>query len=1006
MGSPAAPPQNHGGCGFGGDPVDCSTGIFIRRETDLRLSDIIPIEFTRTYLSQDPASRPFGIGTTDSYELYLTNKGAPNYTAVYLILPDGEEVQYTNTSSNQSYWAVANYVPTLTSNSMFYGSVITWNSSNNNGWLLRLKNGTVLSFPANGTTPAGSALLGITDRYGNQLTISRDANGNITQIASPNGRWLEFTHDSSNRITQATDNIGRTVSYTYDSYSATGRPTCNSSGLLCAVTDANGGITSYTYDSADRMLTVTDARGYTHVTNTYDPASGRVSMQTLADGTSTYQFAYTLGGNGQVSQTDITDPNGNIEQKIFDTNGFATSDTFALGISGIQQTFTYGRDPNTELITSVTDPLNRETGYGYDGYANVTSVTRLAGTPNAVTTTFSYDPTYSQLTSVLDPLNHTWTLGRDGQGNLTSITDPLNHTINLTYYGNGQPQTIADATGDTAHFNYTSGDLSSVVDPLGKSTGVFIDGVGRLGGITDPVGKLTTFGYDPLDRVTSITDANGNATTLQYDGNSNLLKLTDANHNQTSYGYDSRNRLISRTDGLQVSETYGYDASGNLTAHTDRNGNLTAYHYDALNRRSFAGFGFNGTSYQSTINYGWDAGNRLTQAVDSTAGTITRGYDGLDRLTSETTPQGSISYGYDSAGRRTLMTVAGQAAVSYSYDNANRLTSLAQGSSNVVALAYDSAGRRTCLTLPNGVIASYAYDSDSHVTSITYGTGGSCAIPPSNLGNLTYSFDAAGRVTADGGSLASVTLPANVSGNTFNADNEMTAFNGATLTYDANGNLSADSTHTYAWDSRNHLSGIGGGVAASFLYDALGRRASKTTGGTTTQFLYDRLNPVQEISAGNPPSSVNANLLTGLALDEYFSRTDSSGGMSFLRDVLGSTVALTDSTGALNTQYTYEPFGATTASGPANANPYQFTGRENDGTGLYFNRARYYSPTYQRFVSQDPIGFAGGDANMYQYAFGAPTVWVDPLGLYVTIIVKQRRHRSQCRWAYDHKRER
>ncbi|MGH7842060.1 MAG: RHS repeat-associated core domain-containing protein [Candidatus Binataceae bacterium] len=54
-------------------------------------------------------------------------------------------------------------------------------------------------------------------------------------------------------------------------------------------------------------------------------------------------------------------------------------------------------------------------------------------------------------------------------------------------------------------------------------------------------------------------------------------------------------------------------------------------------------------------------------------------------------------------------------------------------------------------------------------------------------------------------------------------------------------------------------------------------------------------------------------------------------------------------------------------SGAANANPYQFTGRENDDTGSYFYRARCYSPTYQRFIAQDPIGFGGRDPNLYAY---------------------------------------
>jgi len=74
-----------------------------------------------------------------------------------------------------------------------------------------------------------------------------------------------------------------------------------------------------------------------------------------------------------------------------------------------------------------------------------------------------------------------------------------------------------------------------------------------------------------------------------------------------------------------------------------------------------------------------------------------------------------------------------------------------------------------------------------------------------------------------------------------------------------------------------------------------------------------------------------------------------------------------------------EPYGEVTATG-SSTNPYQYTGRENDGTGLYYYRARYYSPSLKRFISEDPMGLDAG-LNEYVYADGDPLDELDPLGL-------------------------
>jgi len=274
------------------------------------------------------------------------------------------------------------------------------------------------------------------------------------------------------------------------------------------------------------------------------------------------------------------------------------------------------------------------------------------------------------------------------------------------------------------------------------------------------------------------------------------------------------------------------------------------------------------------------------------------------------------------------------------------------------------------VALPGSVGMAYTYDSDSRVTQIAYSNSGG------SLGVLNYAYDANGRVVNKTGGLAATGLPSTAT-NAFNVANQMTTAGSASLSYDANGNLLSDGTNSYVWDARNHLASLSGANSASFVYDAEGRRESKTINGTTTQFLYDRYNPIQEQNASGTPT---ANLITGTRPDEYFVRTDSAGQRSFLTDTLGSTLALVDSAGTVQTTYTYDPFGNTTPGGSGCSNSFQFAGRENDLTGLYYNRARYYSPGLGRFISQDPIGFAGG-MNLYGYVENDPTDLTDLFGL-------------------------
>jgi RHS repeat-associated protein len=919
------PPVGNPG-GHGGEPVDLSTGLYVMNQTDMYLPDVMPLSIDRTYRPNDEVSRRFGIGSSFSFEYFLYTTNEPVETN--LILPDGGRVRFqiVNPGSYPPVWE-ANETP-----GPFYKARVTQAFDRPDHWYVKLRDGTWYVIRAHGGMDA------IIDRNGNEITITRSGPGYapISQVTSPNGRWIQFQYDGQDRITQAQDLIGRTVHYQY-----------NVDGLLDQVTDVAGGVTHYTYGPGPTygMLTITDPRGFVGLTNEYD-SQGRVIKQTQADGT-TFLFAYTLSG-GKIVSTNLTDPLGTVRQIAFNADGYVTGDTYALGRPE-KEKFTYQRAAGSNLINSITDPLGRKTSYTHDAEGRVVSMTRLAGTAGAVTTNYAYDPSFDQLTKITDPLGHATTITRDTAGNATAIKDATNRTTAISYTDQGRPASVTDPLGNITTIQYLGGDLNSVTDPLGDRQSAFVDAGGRALSVTDALGASVAMSYDAHAQPLKLVDALGGTTLYTYDLDSNLLTTVDPRNSKTTYTYDNRNRMASRTDALLRKERFAYDGLSNLVKFTDRKGQVTTFKYDRENRLTFGGFGTSGTpaTYQSTIGYTYDAGNRLIQLVDSAGGTISRQFDLLGRLTSETTSLGSLSYVYDKAGRRTSMSATGQPAVTYSYDNANRLLSLLEGTAGV-ALAYDLDGRRKTVTLPNGVVTTYAYDTASRLASLTYKKGAT------TLGDLAYSYDAAGRIEAAGGTSARTTLPDPVASAAFDAANEQTAWNGSSFSYDPDGNLVNDGTNAYTWDARNQLAGISGtSVTASFTYDAFGRRSQRTVGGASVQYLYDGPNVVQELSGGTPV----ANLLTGLGLDEVFSRTDGGETASFLRDRLGSTVGLTDATGAATTAYTYDPFGAATATGPASTNTFQFTGRENDGTGLDFYRARYYSPGRGRFLSEDPWAF-------------------------------------------------
>lgn len=974
---PADGPVPCEGGDYDGDPVSCFTGLFVETGTDLSLNDVVPISLNRVYRHNDNVQRDFGVGTTHSYGAYLHIVSTAGFSAdeISLVLPTGARVKFLPIGPKN--YTLPGSIFESSQPGPFYKAQITLitGDSFKGDFQLRKRDGSRLGFGY-----WGGAIKWAKDRFGNHTSYVYEGPG-LAYVVSPNGRYLHFKYDNSgchSCVKAVTDNLGREVQYKYDTQ-----------GRLVKVIDAEGGVTDYTYDSAHRMRNVRDPVGQTtgrfKVQNEYD-ATGRIYRQTYADDT-TNVFEYVLGSNGKAVETRVTHGRGDVRRITYNADGYILTDTQAYGTS-VQQTRTFVRRADN-LIERDTDSRGRVTRYEYDAVGNVTSLTRMYGTSNATTWRYTYEPQYSQVLTITDPLQRKRTNHYDDRGLLTHVEDDLGNTQRYVFNSDGQVASVTQiARGRplTASFTYQQGDLAAITDQLNRTTNFFSDGIGRVVTVVDPLGDFSHTEYDRLSRVAAQIDGQGNRVEFDYDGNGNLLTFTDAGQKITRFSYDPINRLLGTEDALGQIESRVYDTNGNLSFATDRAGRITGFTYDVLDRLSTIGFGATSIAspvYSSKLTYSYDNANRVTKIVDSRNGTISRTYDDrFDTMLKETTPQGSVTYTYYANGlRQSLTPSSGGSKISYTYDAANRLQTLTQAagtgsalpaSAQTVTYQFDEANRPLSLSLPNGMRMEYDLDDAGQLRGIAYRRADG-----SLMGDLAYTHDDAGLRTGVTGSFARTGLPNASSGNQHDANNRLVNHNGSTITYDKNGNVLTAGGLTYVWNDRQQLITIKRGTTtvASFAYDGVGRRRGKTISGVSTSYLHDGNNPIQERRG----TTVLANNLTGFGMDEFLVRYTGSQQLNFLRDGLGSTVRLTDASQNSLVDYTYDPYGGTTASASVE-NPYQYTGRENDGNGLYYYRARYYSPAWGRFISEDPIGLAGGP-NAYAYVDGNPISKTDPSGL-------------------------
>jgi RHS repeat-associated protein len=313
------------------------------------------------------------------------------------------------------------------------------------------------------------------------------------------------------------------------------------------------------------------------------------------------------------------------------------------------------------------------------------------------------------------------------------------------------------------------------------------------------------------------------------------------------------------------------------------------------------------------------------------------------------------------------------------------------GAGVLAAMTYDELGRRTHMGRGNGGAADYAFDGLGRLTGLTQAGPAGAAVPPS-IQTLTYNpaSQVAALVQVNDPYVSKVhTAYSALTFDGLNRDKTITVLaNG----YDANGNLTNDGSRKFTYDAENRLiraePPTGSGATLDLTYDPLGRLHTTTTSGAglstvSTAFAYDGDRLVAEYA---PTGASLRRYVHGAGIDEPLVWYEvATGQRHWLHaDRQGSIIADSTDTGAVTT-YAYGPYGE--PSDWANSR-FRYTGQITlPEARLYHYKARVYDPGAGRFLQTDPVGFDGGDLNLYAYVGGDPTNQTDPTGNCPTCVV-------------------
>ena len=838
-----------------------------------------------------------------------------------------------------------------------------------------------------------------------------------------------FTYDDDNELTAISSPLAslgldshEIQAFTYDErgllFTATAAPgtglcgtnifsyTANLGAATKQYVDAGDAmITSCAYDGFDRPVSLTDAMGNV-VTCAFDRNGNLIHARADAEGVDVPGSA----GNHRFAecrwQYDPMDRCVQSSEAFFDP---ATQSPIDKGTA--VSTCAYA--PNGECVR-VTDSLGNATTFTYDTACRLTGVMDPRGNTRVCVVNACGDVTSVTATDQSDlaggPQTFSATCVYDHWDRCVSSSDNVGNTRACAYDSLGRVIRDTDADGnDTTHtydlldncLSTTCYTGSSFLQPASviSSSHTAYDVSSRCVAFTDANGNTTSLGYDSVDRCVAVTNANGTTRRLVWSPRSNVIGEQDANTTTVSNIYDHCDRVLHRDIACRgpavsttSSETFAYDGCSRLVLASNDVSVLT-FSYDSMgNCTSGSQDGLVESATHDT------EGNMLSCTYPG-GRLVTCSYDALNRATNVTTTGGGVSHpqlarfayvGPDRVaaiardnGVNTRVDWDGQvnpanAAGDYGWQDASRVRHGTAAAPSLIADLSGTYRRFHSMTSESDAVttrsATLAYDAMERLVSSSVSIGG---VPQLATVYVLDAFGNRQQVLTNGVAMPDYTMSSALPPGDFEM-NRYTSTPFGLQQYDANGNLVARDDPTgvtffhYDYADRlvevDALGGLGTiAPVATFTYDALGGRISKTTYPpspalpVTTQYVNDSVEyrdpedmntrtRIETRQSGAPVDSYVHKLDDGVNI----ARFDASGQPQFcLLNDRGNTIALTDGQGRILERCAYDDYGgpqflaangtplvdgtgAPLTASPS-GNPFLFHGMEWDSeTGLYY----------------------------------------------------------------------